>query len=156
MRNLGPVKTKILQYSITIGVCLILSFVLATLGGIFKPWEVLHEETNFDFNSDLTKCMFLLTNSTFAVGVIALGIGLLILAANGGAFEMFVFGMGRFFFMIGSLFTKKKRKPKFETFYDYHVYHSEKPKTPFLFLIVVGIAFIALSILFLLIYQNNL
>ena len=92
--------------------------------------------------------MYILTNSTFVVGIVCAGFGLLVVASNGGAFEMFVYGMRRFF----SLFQRDVNKVKFKTFYDYHVYRSSEPKRSFAYLLIVGGAFLALSGVFLAVY----
>lgn len=144
-------KSIVLHYSITLGVSLVICFLLSWLMGVFTPWEVLKVNTSWHFNNELTKVFFLLTNCTFIVGILASCFGLLIMAANGGAFEMLNYGLKRFF----SLFQKDPTKVKFKTFYDYHTYNTDKPKTPFLYLVVVGLFFIALSCLFLFVYTSN-
>ena len=78
------------------------------------------------------------------------GIGVLVVASNGGAFEMFVYGMRRFI----SWFQKDVNKVRFKTFYDYHVYHSEKPKPEFLFLILVGLFYVGVSLILVAFYMN--
>ena len=143
---------KALQYSITFAINAVLTTILTFFFGILNSWEVLHEKTNWNFNSELTKNMFVLSNASFIPGVLTLGLGLFILAADGGAFEMLVYGMTRFI----SLFKKNSKEVRFATFYDYHVYNSEQDKTPFLFLILVGAFFIVLSIIFVVIYSNNM
>ena len=138
----------LLRYGITIGICLVLSFILIWVWGIFDNFEVVKEKTNWNINSELTKNMYILTNSTFVVGIVCAGFGLLVVASNGGAFEMFVYGMRRFF----SLFQRDVNKVKFKTFYDYHVYRSSEPKRSFAYLLIVGGAFLALSGVFLAVY----
>ena len=154
MRNQPPLplKTKILQYSITFSVCLVLSFLSAWIMGIFTPWETLQEKSNWNFNSELTKNMFVLTNATFVVGVLCVAFGLLVVAANGGAFEMLTYGIRRFF----SLFKRDPSAVKFKTFYDYHVYRSDEPKKSVLYFIIVGAFYIGISMLFLAIYNANM
>lgn len=145
------IKTTLLRYGITIGICLVVSFLYAILMGLFTPWQELKQSTSWTIDSELTKVMFVFTNGTFAVGTLATCFGLLVMAANGGAFEMLNYGIRRFI----SLFQKDINKIKFKTFYDYHVYNSSKPKTPFLFLVFVGLFFLALSAFFLIIYSVN-
>ena len=152
MQNDNSKLKNILRYVITFGICLILSFGLACLMGLFTPWETVRDNTNWHIDSELTKNLFVLVNGTFSAGVITACFGLLVLAADGGAFEMLAYGLRRFI----SLFQKDPDKIKFKTFYDYHVYHSSKPKAPFLYLVIVGIVFVAASLILLIIYQNNL
>jgi len=96
--------------------------------------------------------MFILTNASFTVGVISAGIGLLVFAANGGAFEFIAYGFRRFF----SLFQRDPTRVRFRTYADYHAYRNEQPDHPFLFLIIVGALFIGLSMIFLAVYYNNI
>lgn len=147
----NKVTKTILQYTITFGVCLILAFIVSCLMGLFTPWEVVKERTNWHIDSELSKVLFTLINGSFVVGVITLAFGLLVLAADGGAFEMLVYGFRRFI----SLFQKDVNKIKFKTFYDYHVYHSNKPKMPFLYLVVNGLIFVIVSLILVAIYNNN-
>ena len=145
-------KNKLLiRYVITASICLVLSFIYSAIAGIFKPYSEVAALTGWNINSELTKCMFILCNATFVVGILCAGFGLLVVASNGGAFEMFVYGMRRFI----SLFQKDVNKIKFQTFYDYHVYKSSEPKRSFWYLIIVGVVFLGLSGLFLLIYMQN-
>ena len=143
---------KALQYSITFAINAAATTALAFFFGILTKWEALHEKTNWNFNSELTKNMFVLSNAAFIPGVMTMCLGLFILAADGGAFEMLVYGMTRFI----SLFKKNTKDVRFATFYDYHVYNSEQEKMPFLFLILVGAFFIILAIIFVTIYSNNM
>ena len=145
--------TKILQYSITIAVCGLLSFGLASLFGLFTDWEVLRAKAagwSWRFYDTYSKNMFVWCNGTFIVGVICAGIGMLVILSHGGAFEMLAYGMMRFF----SLFRKDPTKVKFKTFYDYHLYKSGEPKDSVAFLLIVGLLYIGLSILFMVLWNN--
>lgn len=147
---MSPLKARILQYTITTGVCLLLCFVYAWAVGIFKNWEEVLRLTEWNITNEASKNTFILTNAFFTVGAICACIGLFILAANGGAFEMLVYGVSRFF----SLFKKDPNKIRFKTFYDYHVYHSEQEPTPFGFFLVIGFSLIGISLIFLALYYN--
>ena len=140
------------RYIITFSACLIVSFIFAVISGIFTGWEAVVAKTNWRIIDELTKCMFILTNATFFTGILSLAFGLLVLAANGGMFEMFVYGMRRFF----SLFQRDINKIRFKTFYDYHMYKSGQPKTPLLHLVLNGVLFLAISGIFLMIYMQNI
>lgn len=152
MQNYNSKLKTVLRYVITFGICLILSFGLACLMGLFTPWEAVRDKTNWHIDSEETKNLFVLVNGLFSAGVITTCFGLLVLAADGGAFEMLGYGIRRFI----SLFQKDSNQIKFKTFYDYHVYHSSKPKAPFLYLVIVGLIFVAASLILLVIYQNKL
>ena len=141
----------ILRYSISFGVCLIISTIIVFSMGILESWQVLVDKHGWNMHDELTKNMYILSNATFIVGVICLGLGLMTLAANGGAFEMIGYGISRFI----SLFRRDHTKVRFQTFYDYHAYKSEQPKPPFLYLVVVGLFYIGISIIFVTIWYNN-
>ena len=130
-------KERILRYSITTAACLVVAFIICALGGIFS----MHE----DF-----RIYGLLCDAFFIVGVFVAAVGLLIFASNQGVFEMLVYGVMRFF----SLFKKKPKEVKYETFYDYHVARAERNKFPYTFLIIVGLGFIIVALIFLLIWSR--
>ena len=125
-------KKKILQYSITFGVCAIISFIVLVIRGVFST-------------RDTKELMRYFTDTFFAVGVLCACFGLLIMVSNGGAFEMLVYGVSRFF----SLFKKNPNKVKYVTFYDYHVARAEKEKPQFLYFIIVGAIYVGISLIFL-------
>ena len=152
MKEQKPIKTKILQYVITFGACLLLCFIYVAIAGIFKDWQTVVNDTGWKITNEQSKVFFLLSNAFFVIGVLCTAAGLLVVAANGGAFEMFVYGIKRFI----SLFKKDPSKVKFQTFYDYHVYRSQQPKQSYLFLILIGLLYIGVSIIFVFIYQSAL
>lgn len=130
-------KKQILEYVITISVCLIVGFLICVFEGIFSYKE--------EF-----RILGILCDACFIPGVFTFGIGVLIFVANNGVFDMLVYGVTRFF----SLFRKDPRKNKYETFYDYHVAQAEKPKMDFAFLFIVGGGLLILSVVFLLIWRH--
>lgn len=142
------IKYYVLQYSITFGVCGIAVFIWLCVSGIFRPYEELYARTHWNFVDEYTKSLFLCTNAFFGVGVIVACVGLLVVASNGGAFEMLYYGIRRFF----SLFQKDHRKFKFHTFYDYQIYRRGKPNSSFLFLLVIGILYAAVGLIFMSVY----
>ena len=144
-------KGLILRYVIAFSACLIVSFVIAVIMGLFVPWDVLKSNgRTWNFSDEYSKNLFILTNAPFIVGAILFCFGILVALANGGAFEFIVYGVRRFF----SLFKKDPNNIKFKTFYDYHIYHSEKPKSPFLYLVIVGLIYVGISMIFMVLYIN--
>ena len=125
-------KKKILEYSITFFVCALLSFILLIVKGVFN-------------NPPIKDLMHYFVDAIFVSGVLCLAFGVLVLASNGGAFDMIVYGMIRFF----SLFKKDYNKIKYKTYYDYHIAKAERPKAEFLYLIIVGGLYIIVSLVFL-------
>lgn len=81
-------------------------------------------------------------------GVLVLGVGLLVFATNGGAFDMLAFGFIKLF----DLFKKDLTKTKYRTFYDYRQAQREK-KRSFSSLLIVGGAFLLVGIALLLVYE---
>ena len=90
-----------------------------------------------------------LCNAFFVPGVVVLGFGLLIWATNGGTFDMIAFG----FIKLVDLFKKDLTKVKYKTFYDYRKAQQDKQHSFSAFL-VVGSALVAISIIFLVLYNN--
>ncbi|MDD4212509.1 MAG: DUF3899 domain-containing protein [Bacilli bacterium] len=98
---------------------------------------------------DAVEVYKVLTDAFFVAGVLITGFGLLVLASNGGTFDMLVYGVGRFF----DLFRRDMMKVKHKTFYDYRVAKQDR-KLGFGYLVIVGLAFLALSFLFLWLYYQ--
>ena len=125
-------KKTILEYSITTGICLILAFLICVISGIFSYTE--------EF-----RIYGILCDGFFISGIFAFAIGALIFVHNHGVFDMLIYGLQRFF----SLFKKKPREQKYETFYDYSVAKAERPKADFAYLLIIGGTFIIISLIFL-------
>lgn len=139
-----------MQYGFSFLACGLVAFIWAWISGIFKPYAQVVEEYHWKMANEAQKNYFLLTNAFFGSGVIFAGIGLLVVASNGGVFEMLIYGIRRFV----SLFQRDHNKIKFKTFYDYQIYRSGEPKASFGFLLIVGLLYIAVSLLFLMLYYK--
>ena len=124
---------KIKGYLITFGIGLILALLIV----LFK--DIFHAE-------NAKKVFHILSDAFFVPGVLIAGFGLLVLASNGGTFDMLTYGIIRFF-----TFFKKDLRVKHKTFYEYRTAQQENPRK-FLYLVLTGLAFIVLSVIFLLIY----
>lgn len=127
---------KYLGYIITFVIGLSVSFVIMLSKGVFS------QDTS-------KEVMHILCDSFFVPGIVILGFGLLVVASNGGTFDMLVYGTKKFF----SLFSKNPNKQLHETFYEYRVAKSEN-KGEFLHLIVVGLFFIVISIIFMILWYE--
>jgi len=92
--------------------------------------------------------MHILCDSFFVPGVILAGVGLIIFASNGGVFDMLAFATIKFF----DLF-KKDAKGKYKDYYDYREAKKDR-KTKMSFMLIVGLAYIAVSVIFLIVYYN--
>lgn len=128
---------QIYKYLITFLVGLLFAVIIMLTKSIF-------------FQDNVKDVMHILTDAFFVPGVIICGFGLLVVASNGGTFDILSYGLISFF----NLFRKDINKRKYKTFYDYRVAHHEKPKG-FWYLVFVGLFYICLSLLFLYIYEIN-
>ena len=127
---------KYVKYIVTFLIGLFISVAIMVSKNVFKQEE-------------LVDTMHILTDAFFVPGVIILGFGLLVVASNGGTFDMLVYGTKKFI----NLFRKDVSKEMNDTFYDYRKARSEQ-KGEFLYLIIVGLVFIVISIIFLLLYYE--
>lgn len=125
-------KKTILEYSISFGICAVLTLILIAVKGTFTLTD---PQTIYHY----------LTDSFFTTGVICAGLGLLVVLSNWGAFDFLIYGFIRFI----SLFKKDPNNIKHPTYYDYHVYRAEKDKPEFLYLVIIGFLFIGVSMIFL-------
>lgn len=130
-------KSKLLQYSITTVSGAIVVFLFVWWRGIFAA-------------ESITVIWRYLVDAFFAVGAILIGFGGLVWLANAGAFRFFAYGFYRFF----TLFKRDPARVKWKTYYEYQEAKAED-RTPFLFLIVVGAVFLAISLVFLIPYYQN-
>ena len=144
-------KRIILQYTITFAVCMVIAFLAAVLQGLFKPFQEVVKITNWNIANEKQKIFFILCNGCFISGILSTGLGLMILASNGGAFEMIVYGIRRFI----SLFQKDVNKIKYKTFYDYHIAREGRPKATFFYFIAIGLLYVGISLIFLYCYYHN-
>ena len=125
-----------LKYIITIGVGLIIAATIIFGGNVF----------NQESTSDVMK---LLVNGFFVPGVLILGFGLLVVASNGGTFDMIVYGTKKFI----DLFRKPQYRKITNTFYDYRRSKQEHPGAS-AHLVLVGIGFIVVSLILLIFYYK--
>lgn len=102
------------------------------------------------FNQDDSTAVFhILCDAFFVPGVCLTCFGLLVFSSNEGTFDMIIYGTQKFF----GLFKKDLKNEKYKTFYEYKEAQHDK-KASFAYLIFVGLAFIAVSMIFLILYYN--
>ena len=92
--------------------------------------------------------MKILSDSFFVPGVILSGVGLIIFASNGGAFDMLAFAFIRFFDLL-----RKDVKGKYKDYYEYRQAKKDR-HTKMFFMLAVGLVFIAIAVVFLIVYYN--
>ena len=89
-------------------------------------------------------------SSAFTVpGIICLGVGLLIWCTNEGAFDMLSYGVKSLF----RLFKKDVKDRKYGGYYEYQQARKNKKK-PFLYMVVVGGAYLLVGIILTIIYSQ--
>lgn len=120
---------------ITLVIGLVFVFMVAASKEVFKETEA--------------KVIFhILSDSFFAIGVVITGFGLLVVASNGGAFDMLSYGVSTFF----SFFRRSKAR-KYADFYEYRV-AKEKNKHNFGFLLIAGSIIIVIAIIMYVFYNK--
>ena len=100
--------------------------------GIAYAKDVFHQ-------TEPVKVFHILCDAFFVSGTLITSAGLLVFSTNEGTFDMLVYGVQSFIGLFRRDYVKK-----YETFYDYREAHSEK-KLPFLFLILSGLVYLAIS-----------
>lgn len=128
-----------LPYVITAAVLAALTLLTAWIRGAFS-------EIDPQVLSDLqvTELQYRLQQwcDAFSVpGILCLCFGLLLLASNGGAFDMLAYGVRKFF----HLFKKDPIDRKYGTYYDYQQAKRAK-KRSFWYLIIIGGAYLLVGI----------
>lgn len=126
---------KVLKYLIPSLICAAIAIgVLAIRGAFVKSGQ--------DLMVDLC--------DAFAVpGIFMTCFGLLVLATNGGTFDMLAYGVRKLF----DLFKRDLTNVKYRTFYEYRQAQAEK-KRSYLHFIIVGAAFLLVAVVFLIIYYQ--
>ena len=114
------------KYGITLSVGALLTF------GIAYSKDVFHQ-------TDLVTVFHILCDAFFVSGTLITSAGLLVFSTNAGTFDMLVYGVQSFVGMFRRNYSRK-----YETFYDYRVARSEK-KVPWLFLVLCGALYLAIS-----------
>lgn len=104
------------------------------------------------WNADETYVtMQIMSDACFVPGVLLGGMGLIIFASNGGAFDMLAYAVIRFF----DLFKRDPRNKKYKDFYEYREAKKEK-KRGMAFMLIVGAVFILLAVIFLIVYYKTM
>ena len=105
----------------------------------------------YDNIFEVANIMKAFCDAFFVSGVLITCIGGLVFVSNGGVFDMLAYGMRTFF----ESFKKNVTDRKYRTYYDYKESKKDK-KRNFGFLVVVGVAFIVISLVFLALYYKYL
>lgn len=93
-----------------------------------------------------------LSDAFFIPGILITGFGCLVFVSSEGAFDGLVYGLK--LFVDKFRFGRLAREYELESFGDYKARKAEKGKPSFGFMIIVGLAFLAISAVFLLRYMS--
>ena len=128
-----------LMWLATLGIALLMAAgVLASRGGFDQP--------------DGTAMMAALCDACFVPGVFLTSIGILVLVANEGLFDMLSYGAHSLLVLFSAL-----RKPEnHESYYDYKMRRAERRRNPSRIILWVGLIFMAAAAVFLVIYYSML
>lgn len=128
---------KALPYIISAVIGIVIFIVIICAKGIWK----------YDEEREVLR---ILSDAFFVPGVCLAGMGLLIFASNGGAFDMLSYAVIRFF----DLFKRDVRNKKYKDFYEYREAKKDK-KRGMAFMLIVGLVFIALAAIMLIAYYQK-
>ena len=121
-------------------------YLITTVVGLLAVGAIIWSKDLFAQTAPVT-VFHILCDAFFAVGVVISAAGVLIFSSNEGTFDIFAYGFNAF----ADMFRKQSRK-QYHTFYDYKESRADV-KIPFAFLLIVGGAFIAISLVMLYFYH---
>lgn len=125
---------KVLKYLVPVVVCSVVAvLILVGKDSFHASGQVLYKD---------------LCDAFSVPGIIMVCFGLLLIATNGGTFDILAYGMIRFF----GLFQKDVTKVKYRTFYEYRKAQQEK-RRPFVYVLIIGGAFLLVGVAFMLVYN---
>ena len=134
--NVEELKSrKWLPYLITFAVLIAVTLLVAWARGGYTQ-------------TDSKKLLSAWCDALFVPGILCVCFGLLVLASNGGAFDMLTYGVIRLF----ALFKKDPVDRKYGGYYEYQQARRSK-KRSFWYLVIVGSVFVAVSIILFVIYR---
>ena len=124
-------------------------YLITIAAGLLGAFAIAYSKDIFSVTDPAT-LYHILCDSFFVMGVVLTGFGLLIFSTNEGTFDMLVYGVSSFV----DIFRRTSRK-KYDTFYDYRAAHQEK-KVKFGFMLICGLAFLAVAGVMYLLYSKNI
>ena len=98
--------------------------------------------------TDVEIAMQIWCDAFFVSGVFLTCGGLIVVASNGGVFDMLGYAVS----LLWYTFKSSKVERKYKTFYDYREARKDR-KRSVSFVLVVGLALIAVSVVFLILYE---
>lgn len=125
-----------LRYISAFAVGALIALIVMSVQGIFEE-------------SRTAEILRILCDSTFISGVCLACVGLILVASNGGMFDMLGYGAIMFF----NVFRRNLKDRKYKDFYEYKK-SKEGRKRSTAYLLITGLCYIAVSIIFLIAYNS--
>lgn len=129
-------KKKIIRYLITAGVGLVIALCVSFVKSLY--WL-----------EDITDIMQALSDCFVVPGLFLILFGLLVVCSNGGTFDMLGFGTKK----VISVFKRHPSEKDRESFYEYRN-RKQESKRSFGYLIIVGVVFLAIGMVFFVLCYN--
>lgn len=123
-------------------------FLIVLAVGLLVSFLIILSKEVFSFTSpvDVYKA---LTDAFFVSGALITCYGLLVVASNGGTFDMITYGIRRFF----DVFRRDVMNTKYKTFYEYRKAKQEK-HARYGYFVFAGLFLLGISFLFLALYYR--
>lgn len=129
-------KWNLLRYGVALAVGLLIALIVLLAKSVFTQ-------------TDVTEIIRILSDAFFISGVVLTAAGLLVFVSAGGAFDMIAYGFRMLFVMLRRDLSKRKYKD----YYEYRQARQEK-KRSIAYLLIVGIAMLAVAVVFLILFYN--
>ncbi len=123
-------------------------YIVTTIIGLAAAFAIMCYKGIF-YVSGAADAMQILSDAFLVPGVFIMGVGLIVVAANGGTFDMLGYAVR----MIFDGLKRDLKNRKYKDFAEYREARKDR-KIGYGYLLITGAAFIALAVLFLLIWYN--
>jgi len=125
-----------------------LPYLITAATGAAAAIVIMFARYNIHTAPDAAFAMQALADSFFVPGACIAGVGLLVFASNGGVFDMLSYA-------VRWLFVRLRKDMNARKYKDYYEYRQAKKqqKRSFAFMLIVGIAFVALSVIFIIVWS---
>ncbi len=129
-------KESYLKYGITTLVGVVITLAVCWARGLFSSQAAVDTYR-------------ILCDGCFVSAVLLIGVGLMVLVSNTGAFDILNYGVRSFF----GIFSKEAENRKPEGSFIQYKERKAAQKSPYLFLVLVGCGFLAVAFVFVFLYS---
>ena len=135
-----------IKYAIAFGAGLVAVLLLMWMRGFWAEEAVDYTTQHAHLITRLDKIR-IVSDAFFIVGALMASFGALLFVSSHGAFDGIVYAVKSltWFFRFRDDTLRKK---KYQSFYEYKEEKAAKPRAPFLFLVIVGAAFLLIAVAF--------